>query len=133
MRRSIGRARRRVDGEGGAAAIEFALVASLLIVLVFGIIEFGRAYSEYQVLQGAAREGARAAAVRAPASEVVARVRESAGSYELSGSPSVSTQCTDENTGSPVSVRWTQVFQISLPFLPDFHQSAEIKGVFRCE
>lgn len=51
------------DRERGAAAVEFALVLPLLIVLVMGIIDFGRVYSAQQTLTNAAREGARAMAL----------------------------------------------------------------------
>jgi Flp pilus assembly protein TadG len=50
-------------GERGAAAVEFALVAPLLVLLICGIIDFGRAYSTLNQLAAAAREGARIAAV----------------------------------------------------------------------
>ena len=43
----------------GAAAVEFALVVPLLLVLVLGIAEFGRAYNMQTTLSGAAREGVR--------------------------------------------------------------------------
>lgn len=43
----------------GASAVEFALVLPLLIVLTFGIIEFGLLMYNYQVITNAAREGAR--------------------------------------------------------------------------
>ncbi len=49
--------------EKGAAAIEFALILPVLIVLIFGMIEFGRAYNAYLAVTHAAREGARLAAV----------------------------------------------------------------------
>jgi Flp pilus assembly protein TadG len=49
--------------ERGAAAVEFALVLPVIILLLFGIIEFGRAWNVKQVLTDAAREGARVAAV----------------------------------------------------------------------
>jgi hypothetical protein len=45
----------------GAAAVEFALVAPLFILLTFGILEYGRMVMVQQVLTNAAREGARAA------------------------------------------------------------------------
>jgi hypothetical protein len=48
----------------GAAAVEFALVMPLLIVLVFGIIDFGRVWQRQQVITDTAREGARRAVVR---------------------------------------------------------------------
>jgi Flp pilus assembly protein TadG len=43
----------------GATAVEFALVASAFLTLLFGIVEFGRAYWDYQVIQEVATEGAR--------------------------------------------------------------------------
>ncbi len=55
--------RRFARGDAGQAAVEFALVLPLLLVLVIGIIEFGRAWNEHQVLTDAARQGARIAVV----------------------------------------------------------------------
>jgi Flp pilus assembly protein TadG len=45
----------------GAAVVEFAIVAPLFILLVFGMIEFGRMVMVQQVLTNATREGARQA------------------------------------------------------------------------
>lgn len=45
----------------GAAAVEFAVVAPLFFLLVFGMIEFGRAIMVQRVLTNASREGARVA------------------------------------------------------------------------
>jgi Flp pilus assembly protein TadG len=55
--------RGRVHGERGAAAVEFAIVASLFFMLVFGIIDFGFAFHSWNNAGNAAREGARKAAV----------------------------------------------------------------------
>lgn len=49
----------------GAAAIEFAIVLPLLIVLVFGIIEFSICLYDKAVITNASREGARAGIVYA--------------------------------------------------------------------
>jgi Flp pilus assembly protein TadG len=43
----------------GIAVVEFAVVASLLFVLVLGIIEFGRAMMVLEMLTNAARNGCR--------------------------------------------------------------------------
>ena len=48
----------------GAAAVEFALVVPVLIMLVLGIIEFGRAYQVQTMVSAAAREGARTMALQ---------------------------------------------------------------------
>lgn len=51
------------EGESGAAAVEFALIAPLLFILVFGIINFGYLFGQKLSLNQAAREGARLAVV----------------------------------------------------------------------
>jgi len=51
--------------ERGTAAVEFALVAGLLVVLLFTASDLGRAWHARLVLTVAAREGARRAALDA--------------------------------------------------------------------
>jgi hypothetical protein len=48
----------------GAALIEFAIILPLLLLLVFGSIEFGLLFYNKQVITNASREGARAAIVK---------------------------------------------------------------------
>ncbi len=43
----------------GAAAVEFALVAPLLLIFLYGIIEFGRLFMVMEQINEAARNGAR--------------------------------------------------------------------------
>ena len=52
---------RRHEGQRSQALIEFALISPVLLLLVFGIIDIGRAVFYYDTLTHAAREGARAA------------------------------------------------------------------------
>jgi Flp pilus assembly protein TadG len=49
--------------ERGAVAVEFALLAPVLVMLLLGIMEFGRAYNTQLTLSNAAREGARVMAI----------------------------------------------------------------------
>jgi Flp pilus assembly protein TadG len=49
--------------EEGASMVEFALVAPLLLVLLFGIIEFGLILYDQAAITNASREGARYAAM----------------------------------------------------------------------
>lgn len=60
--------RRQPGDDTGAAAVEFALVASLLFVILFGIINFGIVFSQQLTLNNAAREGARKAVITDPSS-----------------------------------------------------------------
>jgi Flp pilus assembly protein TadG len=49
----------------GAAAVEFALVVPLVLLLLWGIVDIGRAFYTLNNLASAVREGARTAAVMA--------------------------------------------------------------------
>jgi Flp pilus assembly protein TadG len=53
------------EAEKGAALVEFAVLAPLLIILVLGIVEFGWLFGQYNDVRHGAREGARFAAVNA--------------------------------------------------------------------
>ncbi len=53
------RSRFRTRAEEGAAVVELALVSSLIIVVAWGVIQFGIVFNRYQGLQAAGREGAR--------------------------------------------------------------------------
>lgn len=66
--------RSRVD-ERGAAAVEMALLLPLLILLLLGIMEFGRAFNAQVTLTNAAREGVRVMAITndKPQAEAAAR------------------------------------------------------------
>ena len=63
---------RRLKGSGfkrrsalpGAAVVEMAIVAPVLLTLLFGIIEFGWVFMAYQTITNAAREGARTASLQ---------------------------------------------------------------------
>ena len=57
--------RRRARGESGQAIVEFALVAMVFFMLIFGIIDFSRFFHSWVTVQHAAREGARFGAVYA--------------------------------------------------------------------
>jgi Flp pilus assembly pilin Flp len=57
------RSRKFIRNEDGAAVVEFALVAPLLILLLFGIMDFGRAFYTVNNIISAVREGARYGAI----------------------------------------------------------------------
>lgn len=74
----------------GAAVVEFALLLPLLLLLLFGIIDFGRALNAQITITQAAREGARLVALNQP--NVVSRTQ--AAAVGLSGvSVTVVTSC----------------------------------------
>jgi len=49
----------KLKNQGGSSAVEFAIVLPILVLLVFGIIEFGLLLYDKAVITNASREGAR--------------------------------------------------------------------------
>ncbi|MFI7482200.1 TadE/TadG family type IV pilus assembly protein [Kocuria sp. M1R5S2] len=70
----------RWRSERGAAAVEFALVLPILLTLVLGTIEFGRAYNVQISLTHAARETVRSMAISNNWPNAVSRGRAAAPS-----------------------------------------------------
>ena len=50
---------KKLRSESGASAVEFALLLPVLMMILFGIIEFGLALYRQAILTNASREGAR--------------------------------------------------------------------------
>jgi hypothetical protein len=60
--------------EKGAELVEFALTFPLLLLVCLGIIDFGLLFQQYQVINNAAREGARVAVLGFAEVDVQTRV-----------------------------------------------------------
>ena len=70
----------------GASAVEFAVVAPVFFLLIFGMIEFGRMVMVQQVLTNASREGARLAVLDGTTSAAVEDViRDNLANASVSG------------------------------------------------
>jgi len=55
--------KKRLKQEKGASAVEFAVILPVLVLILFGLVEFGILLYNKQVLTNASREGARAGIV----------------------------------------------------------------------
>lgn len=138
--------RGRNESEAGASAVEFALIVPILVLFVFGIIEFGIAYNRVQSFQAAAREAGRLASVGVDVESGAAhdRVRDVAGSTVDASQVvvSVTTDCPETPSTDPdvadflvveVGLSDPGAYPIRVPFLnlpnPDYRAEA----VFRCE
>ena len=93
--------------------MEFAIIASLLFMLIFGLIGFGIAFMRIQTIRGAVREGGRAAATGASASQVQSvTFNASTGSIpnqsDIRVSPATGSSpvCTTNNIGQDASVSY---------------------------
>jgi Flp pilus assembly protein TadG len=90
MRRLRVRARER-----GAAAVEFALVLPILVVILLGIVDFGLEMNSQAIIANAAREGARTASLGGTAAEATTAATNASGSLlNVSASnPTVTVAC----------------------------------------
>jgi Flp pilus assembly protein TadG len=83
------RLRTRTNGrtERGAAAVEFALVVIPLLLVVFGIVNFGFLFAQQISLNNAARQAARYAVVDGPTcADVATEARNNADTVGMTGS-----------------------------------------------
>lgn len=67
--------RRCLSSRSGSIAVEFALIVPLLLLLVFGVIEFGRAMWVRNSLQSAVEDAARCYALNRPACDTETKVK----------------------------------------------------------
>lgn len=100
--RDMVQVRRSLRNERGASLVEFALIAPLLFLLLFGIIEFAWLFAQNLDVKHGAREGARLAAVDelTGAADVCARMDSAA----ISGQTLVSATRSDDPIGSDITV-----------------------------
>ena len=134
--------RRSANREHGAAAVEFALILPILVLLVFGIVEFAVAYNNQQGLHAAAREGARIAALpQSDTSTIESRVRSALNgvmspakinSASITITPSTSHPCDGVAPGTHVVVTVSAPDDIDIPF---FTKTVTLHGhgEFLCE
>jgi Flp pilus assembly protein TadG len=120
----MGTRRGRRRNERAAAAVEFALIAPLLLMLVFGIIDFGWMLMKANLVNNAARDAVRSASLSGSYETILASVNaelESAGiddddvTVEITCTNTVGSNCTgsaasynaNATTGSAVRVKIT--------------------------
>jgi Flp pilus assembly protein TadG len=132
---------KKLRNEKGAAAVEFALVVPILLLLLLGIVEFGRIYNAQMQLTAAARDGARVMSINSvpaqSADDATAAVIASASALHpdvtstqiaISVSPSSTSVCAPGSTAT-VTVTYPIQFLSGL-----FGSSITLtgKGVMQC-
>jgi Flp pilus assembly protein TadG len=109
----------RVRSEKGAALVEFALVLPVLILVLFGMLQFGLVFNYWIDETHLANEGARWAAVNNwPSSGTLQQyIRQQAGSNDLRNGAHVciSFPSGTKNVGDPVQVDMT--YTAGLPII----------------
>lgn len=124
--------RTRVGGDDrGAVMVELALVLPLLVLLLIGIVEFGRVYNAQISIQASAREGARALALGESSDAVAAAVNQAAGaatvtSITQSGCPA------NPSPTSYATVTVTATHTFGIPFIDLGTRTFDASASMRC-
>jgi Flp pilus assembly protein TadG len=123
---------RRRD-ERGAALVEFALVLPVLVLFVFGIVEFGRAYSARIQLTSAVREGARAVALGGTPAEAADATKDGAPGLPRDDiTVTASTSCTGTTPAPNATVDASYPFRYTIPLFRNGTWTLKATGVMRC-
>ena len=117
--------------ERGAAAVELALVLWILLLLVLGMVEFGRAYNAKIELTGAVREGARAVALRQISPTPASVVAAAAPGLDPAPVVTVLAGCPSGSTGD-ARVRATYPVVYDIPFFRSGTWTIDATGVMLC-
>ncbi len=135
-------------GRSGQAVVEFALVLPVFVLLVFGAIEFGRAYYSLHLLTNAAREGARRGSLpNQLETDVEDTIQDFLSGVGMGGTWTATVTATDidgnprsslvnAQEGDRVSVTVSYDFQVMVgSLLPGFSGTVPLRGrcVFRHE
>ena len=137
------RATRLGRSERGAAAVEFAIILPILVMFVFGIVQFSIAYNHQQGLHAAAREGARIAALpQTDQATITSRVHSALQGVlsstdiqkaSITVSPAANQPCDGVAPGTHVVVTVSAPDQIAIPLVVDKSVTLTGRGEFLCE
>lgn len=125
----------------GAAAVEMAIMLPLLLLVIGGIVDFGRFFLSDIQLANAAREGARVAVIGQDAAAIDARVRTAAKQVEdTAGLDVVIVECAGAGSDATVTASepgfdWI-LFGPAMSFFggsPTTLPNATSTAVMRCE
>jgi Flp pilus assembly protein TadG len=137
-RNQLGAAMRKrvnITTERGQTMTEFAVVLPILVVLLFGIIQFGIACNNYVVISDAARAGARKAAVSRESCDPVGDCQNAvlSAAYNLDMTkPGAGVSCQYDpsmNPGTTVTVEVDYPYSIDLFGIPV--ASGQLKSVMK--
>jgi Flp pilus assembly protein TadG len=110
--------------ERGVVAAEFALLLPVLLLILFGIIEFGMMMYGREVVTNAAREGARAGIVQGPPKRTASEITTIADNY-LTGTGINPADVTFTATGAgllnpnTLTVTATYNYNFLIPYIPN--------------
>lgn len=128
--------------DSGAVAVELALILPILVLLLFGMAQFGLAFAQVLGLNSGARQGARLGVVPgSDCSDVIAATKSAATTVGLTASQvdvTVGSSCTGAadpctKRGDPLVVIAQRDFTVDIPLFGQPTVTLQGKGEYRCE
>ena len=110
--------------------VELAIVLPLLMLLVFGTIEFGRLYNAQVTLTHSAREGIRDYAIHQDPNQAENVAKQAASPTLNTALMTVATSACNPGDAATMSV--TYPFSFRIPFFADSQLTLSAEGVMRC-
>jgi Flp pilus assembly protein TadG len=107
----------RATDNAGQAIVELALILPILLMLLIGIFEFGRAWNTKQVITDAAREGARLAVVQNPDIDQNDVKGAIATALSRSGIPGAATTIAFDETPQASGGKWRATDQMQTVYI----------------
>ena len=115
---------RVLQNRKGQATVELALLLPIVLLILFGIAEFGRAFAGYLALQHAAREGARLGATGASDMEIIQRIYDSAPVLDPSRLSVTLVPAEGTRTsGDYLTVKLSYLFDFTIPIIQNITSS----------
>lgn len=98
--------------------MEFALILPVLLLLLLGIIEFGRIYASSIMINNAAREGARAASLGVPDEDIIIIVKDRCTFLDSTKLIiSITPTALERATGNPVNIDVDYPLEVNTPII----------------
>lgn len=111
--------RKLVRSKKAQSMVEMAIILPVLLLLLIGIMDFGRILGGYMIMHDLARDGVRAGVVGSTKSEIITQIKDNAVLLTVVDSDITVTPSSDgsRNVGDPLTVSIKHDFEILTPFI----------------
>jgi len=111
---------KKMKNKKGQSIVELALLLPVILMLLLGIVEFGRVYGAYMVITNASRQGARVGAVGGDDVAIGDAVKDSANTLDQGALLWIPTRSGEGGVGETITVTVTYDIQLYAPFIGSF-------------
>ncbi len=115
--------------DDGVALVEFSIVLTLLVMITFGIIGFGRAYNAQITRTHASREGVRVLAITGDPDAAAQATKDAATTLDPALLSITTSAC---SPGYPTELTASYPFELDIPFFGTRNLDLGSTAVMRC-